>query len=217
MVLVKVAVLGGTRVGKTSLLHQFVAGRYSDVYSKTKRKNIYFPSAFINDQIYELMLADLPPVVGIPSDSLEEWEHYPGFGLRNAQAFILVFDLSQPESFQVVVDLRSQLSVLRPAVPVLVVGTKLDLLSIGGAPSDAAKNICHLIRKQWKAPYVECSAKCNWKVMAVFEELVSLIDSKLASDQYSKGKTKNNSSGRINGTRRSQSAQPRGSRPCIMQ
>ena len=64
MVLIKVAVIGGPSVGKTCLLRQFVAGRYCEAYAETKAKTVYFPSAFVNERVYELMLTDLPAVTG---------------------------------------------------------------------------------------------------------------------------------------------------------
>lgn len=39
------------------------------------------------------------------------------------------------------------------------------------------RDIVSLVRKHWKCGYVECSAKYNWRVVAVFHELMRSIDS----------------------------------------
>lgn len=79
-------------------------------------------------------------------------------------------------------------------VPVLVVGNKQDLLcsttptaatglqqlamaeSAFGDSREKRRNIVNLVRKHWKCGYVECSAKYNWRVIAVFKELMEMID-----------------------------------------
>lgn len=38
------------------------------------------------------------------------------------------------------------------------------------------KEIVSLIRKQWKCSYIDCSAKYNWKVVAVFKEIIKIIE-----------------------------------------
>lgn len=219
MVLIRVAVVGGPGVGKTALVRQFVSGTFSPRHSATRRKQVFFPSAFINDRVYELQLSDLPPISLIPSDSLQEWAHCPGMGLRVADAYILVFDLSQPDTFQTVLDLHNQLSQSRPSAPVVVVGAKQDLVPPGG--EEATREIGLLIKKQWHSPYVESSSKCNWRVIRVFQELVNLIDANFASEQSTKGRGKN-SSGSRNGlnTLRTRSHSPRptpSSRHCALQ
>lgn len=112
------------------------------------------------------------------------------YGLRSATAYILVFDLSNLDSFQYIRTLREQIYESRSLtnVPLLVVGNKQDLLtppeSADKVPQAIASNsteekrrdIANLVRKHWKCGYVECSAKYNWHVVAVFKELMNLVD-----------------------------------------
>lgn len=39
------------------------------------------------------------------------------------------------------------------------------------------RDIVNLVKKHWKCTYVECSAKYNWRVVAVFKELMKSVDS----------------------------------------
>lgn len=38
------------------------------------------------------------------------------------------------------------------------------------------RDVVTLVRKHWKCSYVECSAKYNWHVVAVFKELMKAVD-----------------------------------------
>ncbi|CDW53215.1 GTP binding protein Di Ras1 [Trichuris trichiura] len=62
------------------------------------------------------------------------------------------------------------------------------LQSVGGSGSSAGshrstteamdqfrKELSSIVKKQWKCPFVECSAKWNWNVITVFHELVNTI------------------------------------------
>ena len=44
------------------------------------------------------------------------------------------------------------------------------------APIRDRKEISHLVRKNWRSSYIECSAKYNWNVMAVFRELAVTLN-----------------------------------------
>lgn len=49
----------------------------------------------------------------------------------------------------------------------------------------ACKEFSNLVRKQWKCNYIECSAKYNWRIMAIFRELLKSIDPILQQQQQS--------------------------------
>ncbi|CAG4932167.1 unnamed protein product [Colias eurytheme] len=194
--LVKVVLLGAPAVGKTSIIQQFVWSDFSEEYIPTDRKHTFYPSVIINEHLYEVKITDVPVIPYFPINSYYEWAHYRFYGLRNATAYILVFDLSNVETFQYIRTLRDQMVESRDMrnVPVLVVGNKQDLLcsttpsaasglqqlamaeSACGDSREKRRNIVNLVRKHWKCGYVECSAKYNWRVIAVFKELMEMID-----------------------------------------
>ncbi|XP_039298052.1 ras-like protein family member 10B [Nilaparvata lugens] len=62
------------------------------------------------------------------------------------------------------------------------VGNKQDLLLNAPSPCSSSDNnkrrdIVNLVKKHWKCGYVECSARYNWRIVAVFKELMKTIDS----------------------------------------
>lgn len=143
-----------------------------------------------NDRLYEIKIIDLPVIPYFPVNSYYEWANYRYYGLRSASAYVLVFDLSNLETFQYIRTLREQICESRNMsnVPLLVVGNKQDLITEDSAtgsksPDDKRRDIANLVKKHWKCGYVECSAKFNWKVVAVFRELINMIDSLESRDQ----------------------------------
>lgn len=62
-------------------------------------------------------------------------------------------------------------------VGVVVVGNKRDLLDSSDARDKREmREVAGVVRKQWKASYVEVSAKCNWHVVAAFRELLLAVE-----------------------------------------
>ncbi|EEB19677.1 conserved hypothetical protein [Pediculus humanus corporis] len=188
---VKVVLLGGSGVGKTSIVQRFVHNEFNEKYTPTEQKETYYPSVIINDHLYELKISDLPVISYFPVNSYYEWADYRFYGLRSATAYILVFDLSNVETFQFVRTMREQMIESRDMkhVPLLIVGNKQDLIvadagsgnsGVSMIPSNVnqrkRRDIVNLVKKHWKCNYVECSAKHNWGVIAVFKELMEVID-----------------------------------------
>lgn len=226
MHLIKLVVLGAPGCGKTSLVKQFVQHNFDEEYRATESKQLYYPTVLMDERLYELQIVDLPPITFVPRNSYEEWNHFRGYGLRNAHAYLLVFDITSAQSFQTVKSLRDQLCAMKTDPVIVIAGNKQDLLvqedqqlnvnnnnpnangscSTGDAnhlhyhhpftshnnrhqsgainanenrlsTSDLNKEFAAIARKQWKCSYVECSAKFNWRVTAVFSALM-----KAASD-----------------------------------
>lgn len=173
---------------------------FSEKYVPTEQKETYYPSVIINDHLYELKISDIPVISYFPLNSYYEWADFRFYGLRSATAYILVFDLSNVDTFQYIRTMREQMMESRDMkrVPVIVVGSKQDLIATdananAGAPAPAGNNalsgssldqnqrkrrdIVNLVKKHWKCNYVECSAKYNWGIIAVFKELMEVIDS----------------------------------------
>nr|XP_022907058.1 ras-like protein family member 10B [Onthophagus taurus] len=197
---IKVILLGAPMVGKSSIIQQFVWNDFTEEYIPTDKKLTYYPSVITNNRLYEIKITDLPVIPYFPVNSFYEWTDYRFFGLRNASAYILVFDLSNPESFQYVKTIREQIMESRNVsnVPVLIVGNKQDLIvnsegvaaGGGGKPpaitsgsDERRREIVNVVKKQWKCTYVECSAKYNWRIVTVFKELISMIDNLDSRDQ----------------------------------
>ncbi|KAJ8312296.1 hypothetical protein KUTeg_009669 [Tegillarca granosa] len=95
---IKLAVLGAPGVGKSSI-----------TMNPRTEKEVYFPSVIINDHLYELKIIDCPYIPYFPVNSLYEWTDFRGYGLRNATAYILVYDITSEDSFQYIKTIRDQI------------------------------------------------------------------------------------------------------------
>ena len=124
-------------------------------------------------------MVDLPVVSKFPSNSDDEWENYRHFGLRSADAYLLVYDLSTPSSFHFIQCTRDQIAMSRGLgeVPIVVAANKMDLVH-EDLTQDSEKDIpktkndfSSKVKKAWKLNHVECSAKYNWNVNTLFREL----------------------------------------------
>lgn len=170
---------------------QFVWNDFTDEYIQTDRKHTYYPSVIANDRLYEIKISDLPVIPYFPVNSYYEWTSFRFYGLRNATAYVLVFDLSNLETFQYIRTLRDQIFESRNMtnVPLLVVGNKQDLLlpaeqngsesrqqiALMNTSEEKRKDIANLVKRHWKCGYVECSAKYNCNIVTVFKELMNMI------------------------------------------
>lgn len=173
--LVKIVVLGSAGVGKTSLIRQFIFNEFIEQHQPTVAKQTYYPSVIINEHLYEVKLVDVPVLPYFPVTSLYEWADFRFYGLRNATAYVLVFDLSNDETFAYIKNLREQIIESRNMhhVPMFVVGNKHDL---GGCRDIYRRDLMSIVRKNWKCGYIECSAKYNWRVVTLFKEVMKNID-----------------------------------------
>lgn len=180
MPLIKVVVLGASGVGKTALVKRFVSNDFPTEHVASKKKAEYFPSLILNDSLFELKVSDLPAISHFPRTPDAEWSDFRFLGLRSASAYLFVYDASDPAAtFDVVRTLREQMLESRDMtnVPVIVAANKMDCVTTADAVAiRERKDIVHLVKKTWRASHVECSAKHNWNVVAVFKELAVTLD-----------------------------------------
>lgn len=80
---------------------QFVWSEFSEEYRPTERRETFYPSVVLADRLYELKITDLPTIPYFPVSSHLEWTDFRYYGLRSATAYVLVFDLSNQDTFQV--------------------------------------------------------------------------------------------------------------------
>jgi GTPase SAR1 family protein len=58
-------------------------------------------------------------------------------------------------------------------IPMVVVANKHDLPD---NPRLSKREVAGMVKKQWKCPYIECSATHNWHIVSVFKELMKAVD-----------------------------------------
>ncbi|XP_051891720.1 ras-like protein family member 10B [Pristis pectinata] len=172
----KIAILGAQGVGKSAIVHQFLYNDYSDRYMPTKARHIYLPAVVMNEHVHDLQIMDFPPIPSFPVNTLQEWTDTCCRGLRSAHAYILVYDICCFDSFEYIKTIRQQILDTRvigtSEVPIIIVGNKRDLQRGRVIPR---RNVSNLVKKTWKCGYIECSAKYNWHILMLFNELLKSI------------------------------------------
>uniref|UniRef100_A0A670ZPP2 RAS like family 10 member A n=1 Tax=Pseudonaja textilis TaxID=8673 RepID=A0A670ZPP2_PSETE len=163
-----VAVLGAPKVGKTAIIRQFLYHDFTEKYRPTEDRYIYRPSVMLNGNSYDLKIMDFDQVGwGVKPGWIWEWSDLKCWGLRNTDAYILVYDICSPESFEYVKMLRQTNNI--GEAPVIIVGSKRDLQRQRFTPR---RTLSLLVKKTWKCGYMECSAKYNWHIVLLFKELL---------------------------------------------
>lgn len=117
---------------RSAFLQRFVSNDFSNEHTRSTTKTEFFPTLVLNDSLFELKVTDLPPVPFFPKTTEAEWRgEFRFYGLRSASAYILVYDMSSPATFQYIKRIRDQMFASREMsnVPIVVVANKSDLVS----------------------------------------------------------------------------------------
>ncbi|KAF0294739.1 Ras-like protein family member 10B [Amphibalanus amphitrite] len=168
------------RVAGSVAAQQFVQsaapGRPACSLSDGCPRHTYFPAVLLNSRLFAFRLHDVSGVRRFPAGADQEWSQCRALGLRSAAAYLLVFDLTCADSFRYIRAIREQMLESRDMqrVPVIVVGNKRD--RVAARDTRDCRDFSATVRKQWKWPYVECSAKFNYRVLQVFRELTMALD-----------------------------------------
>ncbi|KAJ8426503.1 hypothetical protein Cgig2_020473 [Carnegiea gigantea] len=112
----------------------------------------------------------------------EDYSRLRPLSYRGADIFVLAFSLISRASYENV--LKKWMPELRrfaPSVPIVLVGTKLDLREERGCADPTGTNIISSaqgeeLRKQiGAAAYIECSSKTQQNVKAVFDTAIKVV------------------------------------------
>jgi small GTP-binding protein len=156
----KICLLGEFAVGKTSLVRQFVEGRFDDRYLSTigvkiSRKQLNRSSGKMN-----LLLWDL---AGSDEFNGQIRANY----LRGASGALIVCDLTRAETLSGFHRYVEQIQKIGLSIPLVFVGNKVDLID-KRAISDEDMQIT---AQQFGANYFVSSAKTGENVEEIFEHL----------------------------------------------
>ncbi|KAK4872643.1 hypothetical protein RN001_014672 [Aquatica leii] len=159
----KIVVLGAAKVGKSSLISQFLYGTFSPKYKRTIEEMHQGEFSVAGVQL-TLDILDTSGAYEFPA--------MRALSISSADAFILVYDVNDVSTFEEVRALRDQIHETKcsSAVPIVVVGNKTDL--VGNREVDTAMTES-VVTVDWENGFVECSAKDNINVSKVFKELLA--------------------------------------------
>ena len=159
----RVVVLGAAGVGKSSILSRFLYDDFQPKYSPTVEDfhQMEFP---INGRVLPLDIVDTTGYYSFPA--MEE------LAILSADAFVLVFKIGDEDSFKEISVKRDLIFSARADaanIPIIVVGNMIDLKDRGSVERTTTDFV---ITMDWNHTYVETSAKNNYNIRSVFDELL---------------------------------------------
>ena len=162
MIQKKVCLLGGTAVGKTSLVSRFVHSIFSDTYLTTIGVKIEKKSVETPEGQVDLILWDLY--------GQDEYQKMRQSYLRGAAGYLLVVDGTRRETLDAALDLRDSAERTIGRVPFVLVANKADLTARWEVDD---RMLLDLSLRGW--PIVKTSAKTGAGVEEAFETLTRAV------------------------------------------
>lgn len=117
--LLKIIILGDSGVGKTSLMHQYVNHKFDSRYKATIGADFLTKDVEVNGRVVTLQIWD--------TAGQERFQSLGSAFYRGADACILVFDVTQQESFAHVGSWLEEFSIQAGRCDSVLVGNKTDL------------------------------------------------------------------------------------------
>ncbi|KAM4755039.1 GTPase RhebL1 isoform 2-T2 [Cyanocitta cristata] len=146
----KVLILGYRAVGKTSLAHQFVEGKFVECYEPTV-ESTYNKMVVVGKDEFQLQLVD--------TAGQDEYTVLPHSFVIGIHGYVLVYSVTSLRSFQVVKTLHKKLHESRGK-------TRREVRT------DEGKKLA----ESWGAIFLESSAKESQVTMGIFMKLIEEID-----------------------------------------
>ncbi|XP_007528604.1 GTPase RhebL1 [Erinaceus europaeus] len=160
----KVVLLGYRSVGKTSLAHQFMEGKFLEDYDPTV-ENTYSKIMTLGKDEFHLHLED--------TAGQDEYSILPYSLVIGVHGYVLVYSVTSLHSFQIIESLYQKLHEVHGKIrlPVVLVGNKADLSLEREVQAVEGKKLA----ESWGAIYMESSARKNQMTHAVFTKIIQEI------------------------------------------
>ncbi|KAF5342498.1 hypothetical protein D9611_001692 [Ephemerocybe angulata] len=168
----KTVVLGAGGVGKSALTVRFVRDVFVENYDPTIEEE-YRRTVTVDGQLSSLEVLD--------TAGAEQFTSLNEVYIKSGLGFVLVFSLTQEVTLKEVDNLRKQIYRIKggdTSIPIVIVGTKLDLVNEREVPRSTIQSLSN----SWDLPFYETSAKRNWHVGDVFEDLLRQMRARYPSE-----------------------------------
>ena len=160
----KICIVGNAGVGKTTLLHHYLKGRFKSNLESTIGANFF---------VKHVKFPQVKNMITLQAWDLAGQEHFKWVRRKfyiGAKGIIYVFDLTQKQSFEDLLHWKEEVEKVIGIKPNLLVGNKLDLINSGKRIIEIEET--NSLKKQITArAYFETSAKLGKKVDDVFNKL----------------------------------------------
>lgn len=160
----KLLIIGNSSVGKTSFLFRYADDSFTSAFVSTVGIDFKVKTVFRDDKRVKLQIWD--------TAGQERYRTITTAYYRGAMGFILMYDVTNEESFSAVQDWCTQVKTYSwENAQVVLVGNKSDLEEERVVSADKGKHLA----EQLGLEFFETSAKENLNVTQVFERLVDII------------------------------------------
>ncbi|KAJ1170686.1 hypothetical protein NDU88_002559 [Pleurodeles waltl] len=184
----RVVVFGAAGVGKSSLVLRFVRGTFRETYIPTI-EDTYRQVISCDKNICTLQITD--------TTGSHQFPAMQRLSISKGHAFILVYSVNSKQSMEELQPIYEQICQIKgdiQNIPIMLVGNKCD------DPQRVVEaSVGEALASKWKCSFMETSAKTNYNVQELFQELLNLekrravslqIDGKKSKQQKKKDKLK---------------------------
>ncbi|XP_065657550.1 ras-related protein Rab-3C isoform X2 [Hydra vulgaris] len=160
----KLLIIGNSSVGKTCFLLRYSEDSFTSGFVSTVGIDFKVKTVFRNDKRIKLQIWD--------TAGQERYRTITTAYYRGAMGFILMYDVTNEESFKAVADWAGQVKTYSwDNTQVVLVGNKCDMNEERAVTYEQGKKLS----EQLSFPFFETSAKDNINVRAAFDKLVDVI------------------------------------------
>ncbi|XP_065155260.1 ras-related protein Rab-3 isoform X1 [Atheta coriaria] len=165
----KLLIIGNSSVGKTSFLFRYADDSFTSAFVSTVGIDFKVKTVFRHDKRVKLQIWD--------TAGQERYRTITTAYYRGAMGFILMYDITNEESFNSVQDWVTQIKTYSwDNAQVILVGNKCDMEDERVISFERGKQLA----EQLGVEFFETSAKENINVKSVFERLVDIICDKMS-------------------------------------
>ena len=163
----QILIIGDSSVGKTSIISRYTNGTFKEEYLATVGLDYYSKEEVINNKTINIKLWD--------TAGQERYKSLTQNYFRNAEGVLLVFDVTNTNSFNNLKDWISSIKLNMEGknifIPVVIIGNKLDMEDQREITKEQAEQFV----SENKYKYFETSAKTGEGVDDAIRELVIQI------------------------------------------
>ena len=170
-IILKILTAGEGGVGKTTLLYRYVEDRFVSDTRMTIGVEFFLKEVIIDETKYLLQIWDF--------GGQDRFRFFLQAYARGANGALLLFDLTNPLSISRLDDWVDICRSEDPDLPILFIGSKLDLVENNGIPNDL---IQFNIEKYSLFDYIKISSKTGHNVEKAFQILTENVIEKMREE-----------------------------------